>query len=57
MAIIVENKSGRRNIRLNTNDVIDIVREYQNISKNALSYEEIRNRLNKVEFYLPEDII
>lgn len=57
MAVIIENTFGRRNIRLNTNDIIDIVREYQNISKGSISYEEIRTKLNKVEFYLPEEII
>lgn len=57
MAVIVENKSGRRTIRLNTNDIIDIVREYQNISQNSLSYNEIRSKLNQIDLYLPEDII
>lgn len=57
MAVIIENALGRRNIRLNTNDIIDIVREYQNISKGSVSYEEIRTKLNEVEFYLPEEII
>ncbi len=57
MAVIIENALGRRNIRLNTNDIIDIVREYQNVSKGSVSYEEIRTKLNEVEFYLPEEII
>lgn len=57
MAQIIENFKGRRTIRLNTNDVINIVREYQNISLGAGNYNEIRERLNKFELYLPEDLI
>lgn len=57
MAKIIENTTGRRAIRLNTNDIINIVREYQNITINAESYEEIRSLLNKSELYLPEDIV
>lgn len=56
MAVIIENKFGRRLIRLNANDVIDIVREYQCITNECISYEEIRSKLNKKEFYLPEEI-
>lgn len=56
MAIIIENKHGRRNIRLNTNDILEIVREYQNISQGSSSYGEIREKLNKIDFYLPEEI-
>ena len=35
MAQIIENLKGRRSIRLNTDDIINIVREYQNISFDA----------------------
>lgn len=56
MAKIIENHSGRRVIRLNTNDIINIVREYQNISTGAICYDDIRNRLDKFELYLPEDM-
>lgn len=55
MATIIENKKGRRIIRLNTDDIINIVREYQNISNNIKSYEEIREKLDKFNLYLPED--
>jgi len=57
MAKIIENSFGRRNIRLNTDDIINIVREYQAISTGSISYNEIRDKLNKAELYLPEDII
>ncbi len=56
MAQIIENLKGRRSIRLNTDDIINIVREYQNISLDACNYNEIRERLNKFELYLPEDL-
>lgn len=55
MAKIIENKKGRRQIRLNTDDIINIVREYQNISVGACCYEHIREKLDKFELYLPED--
>lgn len=57
MAQILENKNGRRSIRLNTEDVINIVREYQNITYLCKDYNEIRNKLNLSELYLPEDVI
>ena len=56
MAKIIENTSGRRQIRLNTNDIINIVREYQNLTNECYTYEEIRTQLNKTDLYLPEDI-
>lgn len=56
MAKILDNFKGRRSIRLNTDDIINIVREYQNISLGACSYNEIRQRLNNFELYLPEDL-
>lgn len=57
MAQIIENKKGRRMIKLNTSDVIDIVREYQSCVIGAKSYLEIREKLNDKEIYIPEDII
>lgn len=57
MAQIIENfNGGRRSIRLNTDDIINIVREYQNISYSCKSYEEIRRNLDNFNMYLPEDI-
>ena len=55
MAFIVENKNGRRIIRLNTDDIINIVREYQNMTCNLYSYSEIREKLDKLELFIPED--
>ncbi len=56
MAKIIENTSGRRNIRLNTDDILNIVREYQNITINSFSYNEIREKLDKFELFLPEEL-
>ncbi len=56
MAKIIENLSGRNTIRLSVDDIINIVREYQNITRNAYSYEEIRYKLAECEIYLPEDL-
>ncbi len=55
MATIIENLHGRRSIRVSTDDVISIIKEYQAIACEALSYEEIREKLNKKDLYIPED--
>lgn len=57
MAEIIENSKGRRNIRLNSEDILDIVREYQNITIGSYSYNEIRERLKDLVIVLPEDIL
>ena len=54
MAYILENKKGRRLIRLNTDDIINIVREYQLITN---GYEQTRKLLNAAQLFLPEDMI
>ncbi len=56
MAKIIENSKGRRSIRLNADDIISIVREYQNITKCETAYTEIRKKLLQADFYLPEEI-
>ncbi len=56
MAKIINNPNGRRSIRLSADDVISIVREYQNITSNQSGIEEIRNMIEKYNFYLPEEI-
>lgn len=57
MAQIIDNKKGRRLIRLNTSDILDIVREYQNITYKAKNYLDIREKLNNIELFIPEDVI
>jgi hypothetical protein len=56
MAKIIENHKGRKTIELNVDEVINIVREYQNMTHNCSNYKEIRENLNKTQFYLPEDV-
>lgn len=56
MAKIIENKKGRRTIYVSTDDIINLVREYQMIVYNKSSYEEIRKALDSVSLYLPEEI-
>ena len=57
MAKILENKLGRKSIKLSTDDIISIVKEYQNITKNSYSYSEIRDRLNNFTIIVPEEIL
>ena len=56
MAKIIENFSGRRTIELSINDIIDIVREYQNITFSCINTEDIRKKLSEKSFFLPEDL-
>lgn len=56
MAKIIENNLGRRNIRLDENDIIDIVREYQKVTVGSFTYHEIRDKLKNLELYIPEDL-
>ncbi len=55
MATIIENQSGRRLIRVSTDDIISLVKEYQNICCTTNTYEETRKELDKKDFYIPED--
>ena len=55
MANIIENLYGRRMIKMSTDDVISIVREYQNTAGRPATYRELRERLDAREFYIPED--
>ena len=55
MAVILENKKGRRLIRLNTDDVLNIVREYQKLSQGACCYEHLREKLDNFNLFIPED--
>lgn len=56
MAAIVENMHGRRLIRLSTDDIISIVKEYQDCACESVSYRETRDRLERKDIYLPEDL-
>ena len=57
MARIIENESGsRRIIKMSSDDIISIVREYQKHVKIRISYDEIRNQLEDCVIFVPEDI-
>lgn len=53
MAKIIE--SERRIIKLSTDDILNIVREYQQLTRNSCCYEHTREILTKNNFYIPED--
>lgn len=54
MAKIIENE--RRIIRLSIDDVLNIVREYQQLTKDSCCYEHTREILSKNAMFIPEDI-
>ena len=57
MARIIENESGKRRIiKMSSDDVISIVKEYQRHVKNRSSYDEIRNQLEDCVIFVPEDV-
>lgn len=53
MAKIIE--AQRRIIRLSTDDVLNIVRQYQQVTRNSCCYEHTRELLAKNTMYVPED--
>lgn len=55
MARIIENEKGRRLIKITTNDVISIIRDYQQIVKDERDYEKIRKLLDKSHIFLAEE--
>ena len=54
MARIIEGK--RRIIKMSIEDVLNVVREYQQATRHACCYEHVREILSKTNFYLPEDV-
>ena len=54
MASIIE--SERRIIKLSVDDVLNIVREYQKLTRESCCYEHTREILQKVPLYIPEDL-
>ena len=54
MARIIDGE--RRLIRLSVDDVLAIVREYQNAVKHSCCYEHTRELIKNSNFYLPEEI-
>ena len=57
MARIIENTEGKRKIiKLSSEDIISIVREYQNITYNCQTSTEIRSALEDSVVYVPEEM-
>ncbi len=56
MATIVENLHGRRIIRVSTDDIISLIKEYQSVACESETYGEIREKLDQKDFYIPEDL-
>ncbi len=54
MAKIIEGK--RRIIKMSADDVIAVVRRYQQIVQKTCCYEHVREIINNTEFYIPEDM-
>lgn len=54
MASIIETE--RRIIKLSVDDILNIVREYQQLTKNSCCYEHTREILQKTPLYIPEDL-
>jgi len=56
MAKILNEDFKRRIIKLSTDDIINIVREYQNSTQGKTSYQQIRSSLDKLNLFIPEDL-
>ena len=57
MARIIEsNLNSRRMIKLSTEDILSIVKDYQRIVPRFSSSEEVRNYLSDVAIFIPEDV-
>ena len=57
MARIIETtNSSRRIIKMSTNDVISVIKDYQRIVPRFSTESEARNYLSDTIIYIPEDI-
>ena len=57
MARIIEPAEGkRRMIKMSAEDVISVIREYQNIVPRNVDYESVRSYLEDRVIFIPEDI-
>ena len=57
MAQIIDNPIGRRMIQLSIDDILMIVKMYQQkCNCKNFSYDEVRQALSFGQFYLPEDL-
>lgn len=56
MAKIIENISKRRTIKLSADDIINIIQQYQTITRGYKDASIVRDILKNSNFYLPEEI-
>ena len=57
MARIIESENCiRRMIKLSTDDVLSVVREYQRYINKKTNYVQIRDVLEDIVIYIPEDV-
>lgn len=57
MARIIENETGsRRLIRMSTDDILSVVKDYQRVVPRFSSYDEARDFLADTVIYVPEDL-
>lgn len=56
MARIIESLSPRRIIKLSTNDIMSIVKEYQRIVPRFSDENTARDYLNDKVIFIPEDV-
>ena len=57
MARIIESSyGGRRMIKMSTDDILSVVRDYQRLAAKSSKYKEIRILLEDTVIYLPEDV-
>jgi len=57
MARIIESENGnRRIIKMSTDDVLSVVKDYQRIVPRFSSVEEARNYLSDTVIFIPEEI-
>lgn len=57
MARIIENTNGKRRIiKMSTDDIISVVKDYQRLVPRGIDYSYIRSILEDNVIYIPEDI-
>ena len=57
MARIIESQdSSRRTIKMSTEDIISVVKDYQRIVPRFSTEEDARNYLSDVAIFIPEDV-
>lgn len=56
MAVIIENSTKRRMIRLSIDDVLSIVQQYQIITRGHKEAPIVRDLIKNAGFYIPEDL-